>query len=66
VFLALLAAAALAVFGCQSRLQAKPVETVATIAKPMVIAHRGASGYRPEHIVISNTTDCTKYPRLNK
>jgi len=41
-------------------------ETVAPTAKPMVIAHRGASGYRPEHIVISNTTDCTKYPRLNK
>jgi glycerophosphoryl diester phosphodiesterase len=51
--LALLAAAALAVFGCQSRLQARPVEAAAPLAKPLVIAHRGASGYRPDHTLES-------------
>jgi glycerophosphoryl diester phosphodiesterase len=49
----LLAVAALAVFGCQNRLQARPVETAAPLARPMVIAHRGASGYRPDHTLES-------------
>ncbi|HSO81182.1 glycerophosphodiester phosphodiesterase [Thiocapsa sp.] len=49
----LLAAAALAVFGCQNRSQAGPVETAAPNITPLVIAHRGASGYRPEHTLES-------------
>lgn len=50
---ALLAIAALAIFGCQNRLQARPGETAAPVARPMVIAHRGASSYRPEHTLES-------------
>jgi glycerophosphoryl diester phosphodiesterase len=49
----LFAAAALAVFGCQNRSQAGPVETAAPNVTPLVIAHRGASGYRPEHTLES-------------
>jgi len=44
-----LAVAAVAVLGCQNRVQAKPVETLAPVVRPLVISHRGASGYRPEH-----------------
>ncbi len=49
----LLAAAALAVFGCQNRVQATPYEALAPIAMPVVIGHRRASGYRPEHTLES-------------
>jgi glycerophosphoryl diester phosphodiesterase len=44
-----LAMAALTLFGCQSQVHAGPVETVDPGVKPIVIGHRGASGYRPEH-----------------
>ena len=37
------------------RADMQPVDTTASIApaQPIVIAHRGASGYRPEHTVSS-------------
>jgi glycerophosphoryl diester phosphodiesterase len=44
-----LTVAALTLFGCQSRVHAGPVEVAAPAVKPIVIGHRGASGYRPEH-----------------
>lgn len=49
----LLAVAALTLFGCQSRMHASPVEAAAPTAKPIVIGHRGASGYRPENTLES-------------
>jgi len=47
---ALLAAAVLATFACINRAQAMPLDTpVFQTFKPLVIGHRGAAGYRPEH-----------------
>lgn len=46
--LVLLASAALAIFGAD-KVQAATL----TSAPPIVIGHRGASGYRPEHTLAS-------------
>ncbi|MGR8981893.1 MAG: glycerophosphodiester phosphodiesterase [Gammaproteobacteria bacterium] len=50
---ALPAVAALTLFGCRSGVPEKQGEFSAPIAKPVVVGHRGASGYRPEHTLES-------------
>ncbi len=48
----LLIAITLAFAGLQNNVQARP-HTEKEMAKPIVIGHRGASGYRPEHTLAS-------------